>query len=119
MMVVEEEYWYPGGPVAIREYSEDGQYHREDGAAFEEFYPWGIQAQANHYKRGKLDRENGPAVLFFDEDGRLEDVEFWRNGKRWRPSAHDRLAMNWDPTPEIEAARDKTRSVPTCLMEEK
>ena len=76
-----------------REWHKHGQLHRENGPAYESYYPTGQLADAEWYLDGKRHREDGPAVTHYTSDGSLTGDDYYLNGKFLFEHEHHRRIL--------------------------
>src|SRR6056297_3351471 len=74
--------WYENGQKQYEEYCLNGKRHREDGPAYQKWYENGQKENESYYLNGKRHREDGPAVQRLYENGQKEYEYYYLNGEK-------------------------------------
>ena len=75
-------WFYENGQVKYQTWWFNGQMHRQNGPAFEEFDENGQVKYQEWRLNGQRHRVNGPAFEEFDVDGQLVCQKWWLNGRQ-------------------------------------
>ena len=75
---------YENGQLAEEKYYINGNRHREDGPAFQEWYENGQKKEEIYYINGNRHREDGPANESWYENGQKLGEEYYINNKLHR-----------------------------------
>src|SRR6056297_1456176 len=74
--------YYENGQKEYEYYYLNGEYHRENGPAFQWWYENGQKQYESYYLNGKRHRENGPAYQWWYENGQKEYEFYYLNGEK-------------------------------------
>ena len=80
--LVKEIKYYENGQKMYEYYYLNGEYHREDGPAYQGWYENGQKQYEKYCLNGKRHRENGPACQWWYENGQKQYESYYLNGKK-------------------------------------
>lgn len=73
--------YYDNGQVKSKQYTQNGQYHNENGAAYIEYYENGQMKSQRFYQQGHLHNKDGAAIQTYHQNGRLSSESHYQNGQ--------------------------------------
>ena len=75
--------WYEDEQKFIEEYFIKNEYHREDGPAIQEWHENGKVFRQLYYLHDKMHREDGPAAIYYKKNGKIGNTIYCLNDIRY------------------------------------